>query len=411
MKKSYLMIAAAAALFAACSSNDTFKDINNDAFVSKIDFSTFAQKATRAAENSGETYSQALENHHSTFKVWGFKNTTADAVFFNETATHSGTAPDDTWAYENDRYWDRAASDYYFYACAPATNPFTFNGVSTDKADETEIAASKASQPNGYFTIASLYNKAGENVSPKNAQTKVEYWSTAGGTTDVDLMIADVCHYNKTANPTIASAITGKVQLHFIHILSRLNITLKYSSDFATSNTNGDIITVNNITIGHVKGAGTFNENTTLGSGVLAGGTDLRWTKPTTGEGSDVNYSYNIAYDATADANYVVEALIIPQTGALETITIDGTEVIADSETAPYMYINYTIWNSTKTKGETFEAYYNLATIFGITGTDNLAFNEGWQNTLNITIDPAKIEFDADVAQWDDNETNDLTVR
>ena len=103
MKKSYLMIAAAAALFAACSSNDTFKDINNDAFVSKIDFSTFAQKATRAAENSGETYSQALENHHSTFKVWGFKNTTADAVFFNETATHSGTAPDDTWAYENDR--------------------------------------------------------------------------------------------------------------------------------------------------------------------------------------------------------------------------------------------------------------------------------------------------------------------
>lgn len=403
------MIAAAATLFAACASNDTFKEVD-DTLVAKIDFSTFTQKATRA-ENSGESYSQALENHHTTFKVWGFKNTAADAVFFNETVTHTGTTPNDTWGYTNDRYWDRAANDYYFYACAPSENPFTFNGVSTDKTDADKIAASKASQPNGYFTIATAYNKAGKNVSPGNSTDKVEYWSTAGGNTDVDLMIADVCHFNKTTSPTIASAIADKVQLHFIHIMSRFNITLKYSNEFATNNANNDIITVNNITVGHMKGSGTFNENTSLGNGVLAAGTDLRWTKPASGEGSDVNYSYNIGYDVTANPNYVIETLIIPQTAAVETISINGQEVTGDSENAPYLYINYTIWNSNKSKGETFEVYYNLATIFNISGSDVLAFNEGWQNNLNITIDPAKILFDADVAQWDDDETGNLTVQ
>lgn len=411
MKKSYLMIAAAAALFAACAENEIKNDVK-DFGEYKIGFSTFTQKATRA-ENSAEGYSQALESHHGTFKVWGFKNTTADAVFEGDVVTHQ-TSPEG-WTYTDTRYWDKAATDYYFYACAPSTGSFTFNGVSTDKADATEVAASKASQPNGYFTVGSTttyYDLAGDNVSPKNSTDKVEYWSTAAAThDDIDLMIADVCHYNKTTSPTIATAITDKVQLHFIHILSRLNITLKYSTAFGTSSaTTGDIITVNNITVGHMKGAGAFNENTNLGNVVLANGTDLRWTKPATGTGSDVNYSYDIAYDVTDDANYVVEALIIPQTANLETIALDGTEVTGDAETAPYLYINYTIWNAGKSKGETFEAYYNLASVFGITGTDVLAFNEGWMNTLNIIIDPASIVFDADVATWDETENENLTI-
>ena len=43
--------------------------------------------------------------------------------------------------------------------------------------------------------------------------------------------------------------------------------------------------------------------------------------------------------------------------------------------------------------------YYNLANAFGY-NTGNLSFNEGWQNTLNITIKPATIVFSADVAAW-----------
>ena len=415
MKKSYLMIAAAAALFAACSSNDTVKEAA-DTTGPKIDFATFTQKATRATENSGESYSLKLEDHHNAFKVWGFKNTSADAVFYNEAVTHQ--ADPEGWTYVNNRYWDKNATDYYFYACAPSseTTPFVFNGVSTAKTDAAAIAASKASQSKGYFTIPTAYSAVGENVStytkstdnPKVASaTKVESWTAAGAATDVDLMIAAECHLSGSA---LTTAYTNPVQLNFIHILSRLNITVKTVADkgFYPGTTTGDKIIVNNITVGHMNNSGTFNENTTLGEGVLAGGTYLRWT--TTG---DYNYSYDLNYYADQNAKYVIETLMLPQVLETETITPDGTEVVADNETKPYLYINYSIKNNAENAGQTYEAYYNLATILTKTNTadaSNTAFNEGWVNTINITISPDKIDFDANVAEWDDNKTNDLNI-
>ena len=50
MKKSYLMIAAAAALFAACAENDTIKEVNEDV---AIGFDgKYVNKATRAEISS-----------------------------------------------------------------------------------------------------------------------------------------------------------------------------------------------------------------------------------------------------------------------------------------------------------------------------------------------------------------------
>ena len=431
MKKSYLMIAAAASLLAACSSNDTVKEVI-DSNGPKIDFATFAQKATRATENSSQTYSLNLEDHHNTFQVWGFKNTSADAVFFDETVTHqdanaTATPPiAEGWTYVNNRYWDKNATDYYYYACAPssATTPFVFNGVSTTNTSAAAIAASKASQPDGYFTIPTAYSTVGENVSafakstadPKVASaTKIESWTAAGATTDVDLMIADVCHLSGAA---LTTAYTNPVQLNFIHILSRLNITVKTASGkgFYPGTDTGDKIVVNNITIGHMNNSGTFSENTAITpddatddeAALLAAGTYKRWT--TSG---DYEYSYDLTYDVDQTAKYVIETLMLPQALGLETITPDGTEVIGGNETKPYLYINYTIWNNGKTAGQTYEGYYNLATILTKTNTvaaSATAFNEGWVNTINITIDPDKINFDANVAQWADNKTNDLNI-
>jgi hypothetical protein len=105
-----------------------------------------------------------------------------------------------------------------------------------------------------------------------------------------------------------------------------------------------------------------------------------------------------MTYTATTDANYVVEALIIPQTAGVEAIELDGST----DETKPYIAISYSVYNSTETTHEEFVAYYNLATLFGKNGSQTLAFNEGWQNTLNITIEPGLISFDAKVAAWDD---------
>lgn len=422
MKKSYLMIATAATLLTACADNDNFKEINNEG--SKIGFSTYSQKATRATENSSASYGDALKDHHGTFQVWGFKNTSADAVFFNETVTfddkNDADPSNDVWTYDNSRYWDKVANDYYFYAFAPAdaNTPFTLNGYVplTANPSAADIAATKASQDDGYFTIANSYNKAGENVSafakstanPKVASaTATTSWTAAGAGTDVDLMIAAVKHLSKDDHSLDYST----VQLNFIHILSRLNITVKTVQGFNPTVADNDIVVVNNITIGNMKKSGTFSENTAI-TGTLAAGTYERWT--TTTVANDTEYSYDLGYDADLTAKYVIEALMLPQVLETEEIAADGS----DTETKPYLYINYSIFNHAKDAAseQIYEAYYNLATILTANASNNntasnTAFNEGWQNNINISIEPGKINFDANVAQWAVTNENTLTIQ
>ena len=86
-----------------------------------------------------------------------------------------------------------------------------------------------------------------------------------------------------------------------------------------------------------------------------------------------------------------------------------GTSVNAVSANSkPYLVLTYTIQQTHDANGdeiatpkapEEFTVYYNLANAFGLT-TGNLAFNEGWQNTLNITIKPDVINFCAKVSEW-----------
>lgn len=390
MKKSYLMIAAAATLFAACSSNDTFKDINN-AEGPMIGFSTYTQKATRS-ENSTKKYGLDLNDHHETFRVWGFKNTTAIPVFDGEQVSWN-TAVADAWSYNNNRYWDKAATTYEFYAYAPATEGvFDFTGVSTT-----------SNQNAGYFTISAGYNKAGENKSPMNSTDALV--SMKGIGTNVDLMIADTC---SLSGSSLTTAVNSSVNLNFIHILSRLNITVQTTNDFCPTKVGGDSIVVDSIIIGKMFKSGAFTEGarSTRQPADSTIGTYRHWN--TEGAG-DTTYVYPIKYHATQDKKYVVESLIIPQNTTQEVVALDGTGPI----TKPYLYIRYHIWNHDGDKSELFEAYYNLAKIFDTTDNSEaeaLPFNEGWQNTLNITIAPTTIKFDANVAPWDDKKVAPYTI-
>ena len=391
MKKSYLMIAAAAALFAACSDNDTFREITNTEGP-EISFSTYAQKATRA-ENSDSTYTLNLSDHHLSFKVWGFKNTSTDLVFDGDSVKYANSQ----WSYINKRYWDKAATTYEFYAFAPHTAPFTFKGVSGIDT-----------QKNGYFTITSAYNKAGENVSPKNSTDPVVVWKDYAET-DVDLMIADTCRLSGSA---LKTAQNGQVTLNFIHILSRLNITVKTVPGFDPDEAEDDSIKVSKITISNMSHAGTFDETRgTVTANALQAGTIARWAPS-----SNSNYEYPIDYKATLDPNYVVEALIIPQQVLSDTINLDGTYPAESADnTASYIKIEYSIFSynkedGSKTAQQDYVAYYNLAQIFRVAKTEYLKFNEGWQNTLNITISPAEIKFDAKVAPWAEENDEDLTI-
>lgn len=382
MKKNYLMMAMAAAMLASCAQTGLVEEIAEEP-QKAIGFSTFVDKATRAgdqAENSTATYDQGMNIHHETFEVWGFKNTSSVAVFSGDEVTYvpaskiGGSSIPAHWEYDDLRYWDKAATDYYFYACAPTTAPFTFKGT----------------QGEGKFTIGttgSEYEVAALNISPKNSEEAQTSWKEK---TESDLMIAAPCHLNGTL---LSNAYTGKVGLNFIHILSRLNIVInEYESTTTT-------ITVNNITIGNMKYKGIFDEGTGVADNTT--GTNSRWTKTT----DKKNYSYDIDYPVSrTQNNYVIEALIMPQTTDVETVKLDGTGSIEKA----YIQISYSL--NTGSTTEEFTAYYNLASVFGLTGDQKLEFNEGWQNTLTITLDPQAIVFTANTAPWVEKSSGSVTI-
>lgn len=366
MKKSYFLMAAAAAMFAACSETEVL-NVAQESAPKAIGFETFAGKATRAtAENSGEDFSYDLEDHHTAFFVWGYKNTATDKVFDGVTVSHNGSA----WNYtvegvQNGVYWDKAADSYDFYAAAPTTASFwTLNAKSDDQADD-------------YFTTAEFTVDAHNAASFATAATE----SFSGVTDAVDLMIANEEH--------VTTAIGSDVQLDFIHILSRLNITVATS----LSNT----VKLVSLTVNGLASTGSFDESKFADPST---GTCERWGKEVAGTWTagavdgTVNYAAMTDQTVGATAKYVLEALVMPQAAAYEDVEITETTF-----GAPYLTINYTI------DGEPFKASYNLAAAFGSTSAD-LAFNEGWQNTLNITIGANAIKFTGKVAEWKDNPKN-----
>ena len=144
MKKSYLMISAVAAIFTACSGNDIYKEVEDQNI--PINFSQMAtEKATRAGAELD------MDWFHNTakvgFGVYGFKGDPAAAtkIFKNEQVKSSLATAPYAWTHTTIRFWDKAVSNYNFYAYAPFagtnnndeganpsfdyTNGFTFTGL------------------------------------------------------------------------------------------------------------------------------------------------------------------------------------------------------------------------------------------------------------------------------------------
>jgi hypothetical protein len=126
-----------------------------------------------------------------------------------------------------------------------------------------------------------------------------------------------------------------------------------------------------------------------------------RWTT----KGTKGNYQATNADGALVQEGverHVIQTLVIPQAVTSEDIPLNGAGVTAANH--PYLYVKYGVANGTDNEGkptfEIFEKYYNLAQIFGVTAGSTLPFNEGWENTLTLTIGPATIDFKANVATW-----------
>lgn len=371
MKKLYFMMAIAATMFAACSQTEVIDEVVDNSTPKAIGFTTYAEGQTRA-ENSNAVYADGLEEHHKTFKVWGYKSVSETKVFDNQLVEYSTS-----WGYTPLRYWDKAATDYEFYAAAPAK----------DKADHDlgwALNQNTSAHNDDFFTLVNFGLK-GVNLSIESGDTRKDSWLE---TSDIDLMIAD------KKNVPYSQFTVSPVVLQFNHILSRLNVTL-YKDAVLEDKT----VTLKSIVVKGLNATGNFNES--LMSGVdLKSGTHGRWTNQATPRDIKLEGNYTIKEKPTGDTKYyVIQSLVIPQEFEYEVIKLDGTT----DENKPYFVITYTIGT------EEFVAYYNLAQAFGAT-SGKLYFNEGWENTLNITIQPTAITFEAEVAEWDEKHNKNLPI-
>lgn len=375
MKKNYFMLAATTMMLAACSQSDLVNEIKESA-PQAIEFSTFTNKATRAVENNKDAgYSGALNEHHTTFKVWASKQITDNTVIPSTTkylAVYNGSTVTygNAWVASPLKFWDKTATSYEFYAAAPATI-----------TDGVEWGATNTVGNSGTLSLTG-FSLTGVN------NTTSESWKDLA---DKDLMIAAPC---SIPNASYNTAQPATVDLNFIHILSRLNIKVKSTyNDGDNDDSNDPVIMLTGLNVCGLKNKGDFNEATAA----VAAGTTSRWT--------NLDGTYTLSAELptgklTSTAVTTHKYLIIPQ--AQKNVSGSNNVASAPSNEA-YIQIQYTV------DREPYETYYSLAHAFDISSGSDLKFNEGWQNTLTIDIVPNVIRFTGTVATWG-NEVEDSVL-
>lgn len=407
MKKSLFIIAAAVALFAACEDNDAIrKDLKDGDTESNgvIGFTSFTEKVTKA-ENSESLYSWTFFNHQESFQVWARKNNQPLKEIFDGTkVTVTEDAGVYTYSYSPERYWDKVADNYFFYAAAPAPADgaawsWTFNGDNT-------IIDGPSTINKGYFTIAGdkfalngvNLQSVGVNGGPTTALKNVFKTATNNSKTDVDLLIADDApvaksFYNK-ANP-------DAVNLNFIHILSKLNITVSTSLD-----ENDYDVDLLGFEVKNVPNTGSFNENT---ANLAANKKWVRWTLdaaptkidiPTGIEAYDAS-TYTIDTDKKVDVpytnttatnpvaapgkKYIVESLIIPQNINYERVALDGAAHDAVNQ-AGVPYQSYEAYEAAKHNDQTRLTEDQFNALIKDDGNGGKTFADGISNDNKTEI-------------------------
>lgn len=366
MKKSYILLSAVVALFAACSDNDSFKEVvNGQQTEQALSFSAFANKVTKG------TNSTALNDFYTVFGVYSWKTVNgqvvSDAVFDNHpneyfTVDGSGSTvyktsgkpsvewnlPSDFgtgegkkgyWYYESVRYWDKMASSYQFFAIAPyeATPTYTVSAGNHNISIATNEAMYDISTEKNLALAANTENGP---IVPQAALSFSGFKK--------DYMIADKVTVSPTANVT-----SSDLQLTFHHILTKLNVKIQMSSAYKGVQT----LKVNKFEIANLAKKAYFEMD---GDDMTADS----WTKASKAtEGNKYSLKVETAY-ALANAEeatdnhtgkYWIETLIFPQA---TTCQIGGPQATATNLTDCYLFIQYQIGE------EKYNVYYDLAYVF-----------------------------------------------
>lgn len=375
MRKSFLIIAAAAMLASCWETEKIGKDYVNDENPTVIGFNTVSEKATRATASETD-----LEYYHNSFNVYSTKtsnnvtdatpevvfdgNLEADLISFDSTRM----APNN-WTYSPYRYWDKQAT-YAFVAVAPNSKIVKYS--------KSENVADNA----GTFvtTNATGYTLVGQNLqtsdAPAEAEIRKGFTGANGG--DTDIMTSGKITRNG-ANPA------EDVNLEFHHILAKLNIAIAKDPTFDNVK-----VIIRKVQVVGLDDNGTYYEGTS--------DTESAWTS------SKVNDDYKLLWEnangkelpgSTDEANgkklYFIESLIMPQ---------------SIEQNVEKLIIDYTIVTETR------EEKYNYELKFD-DGQNNKVFEnfrERNNYTVSLTVRPNIITFDASATLWVDQNSDHIVT-
>ena len=381
--RNYLWIAAAAML-AACSNDVALRDnVQTQTEAPKaIGFNSYSLKATRGDANTNTN----LEYYHSTFAVYGTKQSNNDAtdiqyvfgaapatVLTPDGVTCTYTTDENVlgdWKYENPRYWDKQATyDFIAYAPVSDNNPIRYSYA--------EVGAQVGDDGNEFVTT-SPYTLKGTNLQA--TATTAEIVKGFTGTADLDLMISDPnAQQDLNTAGTAYKAHDEYVNLLFRHILAKLNVTFAKAAvlDNAT-------VTIKNVKIEGFHSTGSYQEsNYAVSSDSKTSG----WVATTPEEEAT---PYVLAYSNTdgqalnksnEKPYFFIESLVIPQT--------------IDADNKVILTAKYTIKSGTYSEDYTYKL--DLHSVAALN-----EFFDGYNYTLKFTIQPDVIKFDASVTPWDD---------
>ena len=354
MKKSFLLLIAAA-LLAACSSNEMAVELKEK----PIGFSrVYIDKSTKAI-TPGPYTTANFETVGNTFGVFGYKTTATqtNAKVFDDvkveyqdglsTSIYEGAKD---WAYSPLVYWDKTATNYKFFAYAPHSGDFTKTSVTFD------INTPNSFQINGFKQATTVANQ-------------------------IDLMTDLTNQNNVTANIG-----NNDVKFTFGHILSNINVTMAVSAALKADETDNPV-SVETVTLGTITMDGSYAWNTDA----------YKWTLSTSSPTTQL-------FSATQSSGNVFASKALTATPA-EVPGLTGMLMIPQAVNA-----NYEIYVKYKIDTEVFERTIKLSEFLN-SGNPLATWAPGNMYTYNIVIGPTPILFDINtVSGWADGGTYTYTI-
>ncbi len=354
MKKSFLLLIAAA-LLAACSSNEMLVETEDV----PIGFSrVYIDKSTKAI-TPGPYTTANFETVGNTFGVIGYKTTATqtNSKVFNDVKVEYQTdldasiyGADTDWAYSPLVYWDKTATKYSFFAYAPHSGDFT-GTVALGSNDATTFSIT------GFKQATTVANQ-------------------------IDLM-TDLTTKNSVTGGNIG---TNDVQFTFGHILSNINVTMAVSAALKADETDNPVSVVE-VTLGTITMDGSYAWSTDA----------YKWTLSTSSPTTQL-------FSATQSSGNVFASKALTATPA-EVPGLTGMLMIPQAVNA-----NYEIYVKYKIDTEVFERTIKLSEFLN-SGNPLATWAPGNMYTYNIVIGPTPILFDINtVSGWADGGTYTYTI-